>query len=216
MNLTIVRLFWIGEIEMEKIKTKDKILLAALDLFSERGYDEASIDMIAEAVGIKGPSIYTHYKGKEDILNSLIAMMEQRYDENFGNTFNLEKIPKSLDEFKEDCLRRIEFTMKDAQIKKVRRFCAKEQYRDEKIAALTSKHQLTGNQEMYALMLEKMMEKNLIRKLDSSLLALEIVAPVSILLGIADREPDRIDEVWNRINAYLDHFITIYGMEKEA
>lgn len=216
MNLTIVRLFWIGEIEMEKIKTKDKILLAALDLFSERGYDEASIDMIAEAVGIKGPSIYTHYKGKEDILNSLIAMMEQRYDENFGNTFNLEKIPKSLDEFKEDCLRRIEFTMKDAQIKKVRRFCNKEQYRDEKIAALTSKHQLTGNQEMYALMLEKMMEKNLIRKLDSSLLALEIVAPVSILLGIADREPDRIDEVWNRINAYLDHFITIYGMEKEA
>lgn len=201
---------------MEKIKTKDKILLAALDLFSERGYDEASIDMIAEAVGIKGPSIYTHYKGKEDILNSLIAMMEQRYDENFGNTFNLEKIPKSLDEFKEDCLRRIEFTMKDAQIKKVRRFCNKEQYRDEKIAALTSKHQLTGNQEMYALMLEKMMEKNLIRKLDSSLLALEIVAPVSILLGIADREPDRIDEVWNRINAYLDHFITIYGMEKEA
>lgn len=216
MNLTIVRLFWIGEIEMEKIKTKDKILLAALDLFSERGYDEASIDMIAEAVGIKGPSIYTHYKGKEDILNSLIAMMEQRYDENFGNTFNLEKIPKSLDEFKEDCLRRIEFTMKDAQIKKVRRFCNKEQYRDEKIAALTSKHQLTGNQEMYALMLEKMMEKNLIRKLDSSLLALEIVAPISILLGIADREPDRIDEVWNRINAYLDHFITIYGMEKEA
>ena len=216
MNLTIVRLFWIGEIEMEKIKTKDKILLAALDLFSERGYDEASIDMIAEAVGIKGPSIYTHYKGKEDILNSLIAMMEQRYDEIFGNTFNLEKIPKSLDEFKEDCLRRIEFTMKDAQIKKVRRFCNKEQYRDEKIAALTSKHQLTGNQEMYALMLEKMMEKNLIRKLDSSLLALEIVAPVSILLGIADREPDRIDEVWNRINAYLDHFITIYGMEKEA
>ena len=201
---------------MEKLKTKDKILLAALDLFSERGYDEASIDMIAEAVGIKGPSIYTHYKGKEDILNSLIAMMEQRYDENFGNTFNLEKIPKSLDEFKEDCLRRIEFTMKDAQIKKVRRFCNKEQYRDEKIAALTSKHQLTGNQEMYALMLEKMMEKNLIRKLDSSLLALEIVAPVSILLGIADREPDRIDEVWNRINAYLDHFITIYGMEKEA
>ena len=201
---------------MEKIKTKDKILLAALDLFSERGYDEASIDLIAEAVGIKGPSIYAHYKGKEDILNSLIAMMEQRYDENFGNTFNLEKIPKSLDEFKEDCLRRIEFTMKDAQIKKVRRFCNKEQYRDEKIAALTSKHQLTGNQEMYALMLEKMMEKNLIRKLDSSLLALEIVAPVSILLGIADREPDRIDEVWNRINAYLDHFITIYGMEKEA
>ena len=78
---------------MGKIKTKEKILLAALDLFSERGYDEASIDMIAETVGIKGPSIYAHYKGKEDILNSLIVMMEQRYDENFGNVINLDKIP---------------------------------------------------------------------------------------------------------------------------
>ena len=137
---------------MEKIKTKDKILLAALDLFSERGYDEASIDLIAEAVGIKGPSIYAHYKGKEDILNSLIVMMEQRYDENFGNIFNLDKIPESLDEFKEDCLSHIEFTMRDTQIKKVRRFCIKEQYRDEKIAALTSKHIFPGFRSTDALM----------------------------------------------------------------
>ena len=201
---------------MKKIKTKDKILLAALDLFSERGYDEASIDLIAEAVGIKGPSIYAHYKGKEDILSSLISMMEQRYDENFGNTFNLEKIPESLDEFKEDCLRRIEFTMKDAQIKKVRRFCAKEQYRDEKIAALTSKHQLTENQEMFAVMLEKMMEKKLIRRFEPRLLALELVAPASLMLGIVDREPDRINEMWTQIEAHLDHFIEIYGIrEKE-
>ena len=144
---------------MERMKTKDRILLAALDLFSEKGYDQTSIDLIAEAVGIKGPSIYAHYKGKEDILDSLIAMMEQKYDENFGNSSNLDKIPETLDEFKEDCLRRVGFTMKDPQIQKVRRFCAKEQYRNEKIAALTSKHQLTGNQEMYALMLEKLMEK---------------------------------------------------------
>ena len=159
MFLTDVREMKIGDNRMERIKTKDRILLAALDLFSEKGYDQASIDLIAEAVGIKGPSIYAHYKGKEDILDSLIAMMEQKYDENFGNSSHLDKIPESLDEFKEDCLRRVGFTMKDPQIQKVRRFCAKEQYRNEKIAALTSKHQLTGNQEMYALMLEKMMEK---------------------------------------------------------
>lgn len=200
---------------MERIKTKDKILLAALDLFAERGYDEASIDLIAEAVGIKGPSIYAHYKGKEDILNSLIVMMERRYDENFGNIFNMEKIPESLDEFKEDCLRRIEFTMNDTQIKKVRRFCNKEQYRDARIAALTSKHQLTVNREMYALMLEKMMEKKLVRKLDSRLLALELVAPVTLMVGIADREPDRISEMCTQIDAHLTHFIKIYGIEKE-
>lgn len=198
---------------MKKIKTKDKILLAALDLFSEKGYDEASIDLIAEAVGIKGPSIYAHYKGKEAILDSLIAMMEQKYDENFGNSSNLDKIPESLDEFKEDCLKRIEFTMKDPQIRKVRRFCAKEQYRNKKIAALTSKHRLTGNQELYALMLEKMMEKKLIHQFDANLLALELIAPVTLMVEIADREPDRVGEVWIQIDAHLSHFIEIYGMK---
>lgn len=200
---------------MDQMKTRDKILLAALDLFSERGYDEASIDLIAEAVGIKGPSIYAHYKGKEDILNSLIAMMEQRYDENFGKIMNSDKIPESLDEFREDCLRHIEFIMRETQIKKIRRFCAKEQYRDEKIAALTSKHQLTGNQEMYAFILEKMMDKGLIRRFDAKLLALELISPVTLLLGIADREPLRTNEMLTQMDAHLAHFIKVYGIEKE-
>lgn len=101
----------------------------------------------------------------------------------------MDKIPESLDAFKEDCLRRIEFTLKDTQIKKVRRFCNKEQYRDEKIAAITSKHQLTGNQEMYALILEKMMEKNLSEDLIQDCLLLELVSPVTLMLGIEDRKP---------------------------
>ena len=198
---------------MKKIKTKDRILFAALDLFSEKGYDQTSIDLVAEAVGIKGPSFFEHYEGKGDILASPITRMEEKNDENFGNSSNLDKIPESLDELKEDCLRRVEFTMKDPQIQKVRRFCAKEQYRNEKIAALTSKHQLTGNQEMYALMLEKMMEKNLIRRFDANLLALEIVAPVTVMIEIADREPDRTDEMWTQIGVHLSHFVEIYGMK---
>ena len=103
--------------------------------------------------------------------------------------------------------------MKDPQRQKVRRLCAKEQDRNEKIAALTSKHQLTGNQEMYALMLEKMMEKNLIRRFDANLLALEIVAPVTVMIEIADREPDRTDEMWTQIGVHLSHFVEIYGMK---
>ena len=103
--------------------------------------------------------------------------------------------------------------MKDGQIKKVRRVCVKEQYRKEKSAALTTKHQLTGNQEMYALMLKKMMDKNLIRRFDANLLALEIVAPVTVMIEIADRESDRMDEMWTQIGVHLLHFVEIYGIK---
>ena len=59
--------------------TKEKILDEALTLFAEKGYDGTSIDLIAERVGIKGPSLYKHYKGKEEILNALIDAAEEKY-----------------------------------------------------------------------------------------------------------------------------------------
>lgn len=197
---------------MEKMKTRDRILMAALDLFSEKGYEETSIDMLAETVGIKGPSIYAHYRGKAAILDALIAQMEERYDKNFGNVANLQSIPDSLSEFQDECMRQVDFTMQDPQIQKVRKFCAIEQHRNKKIAALTSKHQLTGNQEMYAVILEKLMKKKLIRQNDPKLLALELVAPVTVMIEIADREPERTEEMRTQIKEHLSLFVQTYRL----
>ena len=65
--------------------TRDRILNEALTLFAENGYDGTSVEEIAEKVGIKAPSLYNHFKGKEDILNALIDMAEARYEEFFGS-----------------------------------------------------------------------------------------------------------------------------------
>ena len=54
------------------MSTKERILDAALTLFAENGYNGTSVEQIAGIVGIKAPSLYKHYKGKEDILNALI------------------------------------------------------------------------------------------------------------------------------------------------
>ncbi|WP_158095148.1 TetR/AcrR family transcriptional regulator [Gottfriedia luciferensis] len=47
--------------------TKDKILAVALALFSKNGYEGTSLSEIARAVGIQKPSIYNHFKSKEEI-----------------------------------------------------------------------------------------------------------------------------------------------------
>ena len=44
---------------MKQEDTKQKILDKALELFSSRGYDAVSVGEIAQAVGIKAPSLYT-------------------------------------------------------------------------------------------------------------------------------------------------------------
>ena len=58
------------------MKTYEKILEESLKLFAEKGYDAVSVAEIAEAVGIKAPSLYKHFKSKRDIFESIIKKME--------------------------------------------------------------------------------------------------------------------------------------------
>ena len=131
------------------MSTKEKILDAALSLFAENGYDGTSVEQIANVVGIKAPSLYKHYKGKEDILNALIDSAEERYEEMFGSEENIGKIPKSRDEFIKVTMERISFTIRDSKIRKIRMLLVQEQFRNERISEVTTRHQLDGIQRMF-------------------------------------------------------------------
>lgn len=62
---------------MRQEDTKGRILSAALELFSKRGYEAVTVEQIARAVGIKAPSLYKHFKSKRDIFDSIVCRMEQ-------------------------------------------------------------------------------------------------------------------------------------------
>lgn len=63
------------------VSTKERILQEAITLFSIKGYDAVSVGQIAEAVGIKAPSLYKHYKSKQDIFQAILDEMQKRYKE---------------------------------------------------------------------------------------------------------------------------------------
>ena len=48
----------------KKANTRERMIKAALDLFSVNGYDGTSVDEIAESIGVKGPNLYAYFKGK--------------------------------------------------------------------------------------------------------------------------------------------------------
>jgi AcrR family transcriptional regulator len=56
---------------LNKNATKDKILITAARMFSERGYDKVTTREIAKAIGINSASIYHHFSSKDEILKSL-------------------------------------------------------------------------------------------------------------------------------------------------
>ena len=62
------------------MNTKEKIFDVALDLFSKKGYDSVSLREIAEEVGIKKSSIYSHYASKEAILIDIFLYLSGLFE----------------------------------------------------------------------------------------------------------------------------------------
>lgn len=48
--------------------TRERLLLAAVDVFVERGFSGAAITDIAARAGISGPAAYKHFSGKVELL----------------------------------------------------------------------------------------------------------------------------------------------------
>jgi AcrR family transcriptional regulator len=53
--------------------TKQMIFEASLDLFSKKGFNAVSMREIAEAVGIKKASLYSHFSSKEELLEQIFS-----------------------------------------------------------------------------------------------------------------------------------------------
>ena len=192
------------------MSTKEKILDAALTLFAENGYDGTSVEQIANNVGIKAPSLYKHYKGKEDILNALIDSAETRYEEMFGSEKNIGRVPQSREEFIKVTMERISFTMRDPIIRKTRMLLVQEQFRNERISEVTTRHQLDGIQGMFAKIIKGMMDESIVKNDDPALLAAELTAPAVLQIARSDRQPQCEKECMEYIEKHLRHFCKIY------
>ena len=192
------------------MSTKGRILDAALTLFAENGYDGTSVEQIANIVGIKAPSLYKHYKGKEDILNALIDSAETWYEEMFGSENNIGEVPQSREEFIKVTMERISFTMRDPIIRKTRILLVQEQFRNERISEATTRHQLDGIQRMYAKIIEGMMDEGIVKSDDSDLLAAELTAPVVLQIARSDRQLQCEEECMEYIEKHLRHFCKVY------
>ncbi len=63
------------------MRTRDRILDAALALFAEKGYEATSMREIAEQLGMTKPALYYHFDSKEDIVRALLVDIETKVGE---------------------------------------------------------------------------------------------------------------------------------------
>lgn len=61
--------------------TRDSVLMAALDLFSEQGYSRTTFSDIAKRIGMTRGAVYWHFDNKPALLAALIDHTRRRKDE---------------------------------------------------------------------------------------------------------------------------------------
>ena len=61
---------------------KEEILLATLELASVNGLKSVSMSQIADRVGIKAPSLYNHFKSKDEIVSAMYGFLREKAQRN--------------------------------------------------------------------------------------------------------------------------------------
>ena len=193
--------------------TKERILEAALEMFSQNGYEGTNIRELSASLGLVKSGVYKHYESKEAIWNALLDQMIAYYADHFGSTEHLPPVPDSPEEFVTMTMQMVNFTVHDEKIIMTRKVLTLEQYRDERARDLATKHFLTGLTEIFTRIFTGMMDKGLLRKDDPEMLAFAYTTPISALIHLCDREPEKTEDAIKQVEAFSQHFIRVYGRE---
>lgn len=202
--------------------TKQRILDEALTLFSEKGYANVFVGDIADAVGIKAPSLYKHYKSKKAIFDAIIEQMNHRFTEQAkamqisGNDASIDaSIYKSLSEDQLLKLGREFFLyyLHDDYNRKFRKMLTLEQFHDSDLAKVYSKLYVDDPLSYQGMLFGFMVTSGVLKTDNVRIMTLHFYAPIYYLLTICDREPEREPEALKLLDEHIKQFDRIYGRE---
>ncbi len=199
--------------------TKKKILDVALTLFSEKGYGNVYVVQIAEGVGIKAPSLYKHYKSKQDIFEAILEEMRNRYNKEVAN-FNISGNDFKLDsEFynnisEEELVKMgiglFSFFLHDEYECKFRKMLTIEQFSNKELAEIFSRQYFNEPLKYQTGLLQMMIMQGSLKNEDANVMALHFFAPIYLLMTVCDREPQREEEALQMLERHIRQFNRMY------
>ena len=199
--------------------TKKKILDVALTLFSEKGYGNVYVGQIAEGVGIKAPSLYKHYKSKQDIFEAILEEMRNRYDKEAahlnmtGNDFLIDfELYNNIseDELVKMGIGLFSFFLHDEYECKFRKMLTIEQFSNKELAEIFS-HQYFNEPLKYQTgLLQLLIMQGHMKNEDANVMALQFFAPIYLLMTVCDREPQREAEALQILEKHIRQFNRMY------
>ena len=210
---------------MAKRNTKELILLEALKLFADKGYEGVSVRDIAAEVGIRQSSLYKHFESKQDIFDTLVETMKNRFPQ-ASASFQLpdgtiQEVAKEYATCGTEFLKKtsaeiFRFYLKDPYASQFRKMLSIEKYRSPEIDRIYREIYMERAISYQTALFEETMAQGLMRQADASIMALQFFAPIFLLLNQYDGILEKESEALETLGRHIEQFDQIYrkGVEQ--
>lgn len=197
--------------------TRERALEAALELFSRKGYEAATMGDIAGALGIKAPSLYKYFSGKEELYAALLPLLEEHYQTLWADTAReqaqLERDARLLgllgaERLEQETLSWFQREMLDPRGAAFRRLMALGQFQqpgspnrwlwDEPLA-------------LYEGFFDRLIQQEALRRGDPHVMAVEYLAPAFQLLARRDRAPAQEEACLEELRRHIRQFHRVFA-----
>ena len=204
---------------MDRGNTKQEILDVALELFSVQGFEATSIAQIAGAVGIRKASLYSHFENKQAILVAIVKEVLERYAEhsifalaNWDDPdFTKDKQDMTPDAAVQMIQGQLRYILHDPAISRARKMLTIEQFQNPELAKLQTKQNYTDVLRYFTGLVGFLIRQGVLTEDDPEIMAAQLCLPITVWLGLCDREPEREQEVMGLVERHIRQFFRIYG-----
>ena len=204
---------------MVRGNTKQEILEASLELFSVQGFEATSISQIADAVGIRKASLYSHFESKQEILDTLVKQVLQQYESHsiFARA-NWEEDAASLPVTEDAAVNMIQgqlrYILHDATIQRARKMLVIAQFQNSELAALQTKQNYTDVLAYFTGLIQRLIQKGILAEDDPQIMAAQLCLPISVWITLCDREPEREPQVMQLVEKHIRQFFRVYQPDR--
>lgn len=214
----IISFLLIGDKDMS---TRQRILDESLTLFAEKGFSSVTVSDIAKAVGIKAPSLYKHFKSKQEIFDSCMEIVTERIDQVRNNVYlssmkNQKDLSKIIDynDIIDFVMNLFMFYLRDEVASKVRRVLQIERYRNsdlnEMYEALIINNAIKIEEGLFA----SLIEAGILREANPHTMALQFYPPILFLVEKYDLHPELDEDAKEEMLSLIHDFYVRYTIEK--
>ena len=202
---------------------RDEILNVALELFSVNGYEATSISQLADAVGIRKASLYSHFASKQEILDDVVALVLEGYEEHsiFADAdwddpeFTKDKEGMTAEDAAKMIQSQVRYIVHDTAISRGRKMLVLEQFRNQELAVLQTRMNYEDMLKYFEGMIRFLIRSNTLKDADTEIMAAQLSLPVTVWIGLCDREPDREEEVMGLVHRHVLQFFDVYAKQNK-